>query len=89
MLLLQRYGESYYLQIDAHMFFAPHWDTIMKKDLELAERPKPVITNYPPPDGARWQNTVGLRYLYWWHKIHECLSYHYCLQRTDFTRFLL
>lgn len=27
----------------------------------LAERPKPIITNYPPPDGWKWQKTIGLR----------------------------
>lgn len=37
------------------------WDTELKKMMVLAERPKPIITDYPPPDGWKWQRTVGLR----------------------------
>lgn len=26
-----------------------------------APRPNAIITNYPPPDGWAWQNSIGLR----------------------------
>lgn len=54
-------GESYFMQIDAHMFFAEKWDMELKKMMTLAERPNPVITNYPPPQGGHWQRSIGLR----------------------------
>ena len=38
-----------------------NWDTELKKMMVLAERPKPIITDYPPPDGWKWQKTIGLR----------------------------
>lgn len=55
------HGESYYMQIDAHMFFAENWDLELKKMMAVADRPNPIITNYPPPDGWKWERTVGLR----------------------------
>ena len=55
------HGESYYMQIDAHMFLAENWDLELKKMMAVADRPNPIITNYPPPDGWKWQRTVGLR----------------------------
>ena len=38
-----------------------NWDTELKLMMAQAERPKPIITDYPPPDGWKWQKTVGLR----------------------------
>jgi hypothetical protein len=38
-----------------------HWDTELKTMVKQAERPNAIITNYPPPDGWQWQNTIGLR----------------------------
>lgn len=45
-------GEEYYLQLDAHMRFAPGWDEALIKWLRQAEAEhpgsKPVISFYPP-----------------------------------------
>lgn len=42
-------GEEYSLQIDAHMRFAPGWDTKIIKQLEMCDSPKPVMSCYPAP----------------------------------------
>ncbi len=44
-------GETYTLQIDSHMRFAPGWDTTlieMLTDLQAAGYPKPLLTAYVP-----------------------------------------
>ena len=45
-------GEAFVLQLDAHMRFAPGWDTALTAWLQQAEavRPgsKPVLSTYPP-----------------------------------------
>lgn len=40
-------GEEYFLQIDSHTRMVPHWDTILKEQLELCPSNKPVLTQYP------------------------------------------
>lgn len=40
-------GEEYFLQIDAHTRMIPHWDTILKEQLELCPSSKPILTQYP------------------------------------------
>lgn len=51
-LLQQQYDdEEWTLQIDSHMRFAPHWDTIciqMIKELQAAGYAKPLLTAYVP-----------------------------------------
>lgn len=51
-LLQQQYdGEQWTLQIDSHMRFAPHWDTICKNmvaDLQNLGFEKPLLTAYVP-----------------------------------------
>jgi len=42
------YGEEWYIQIDAHMTFAEHWDAITLKGLANAPSEKPVLSHYPP-----------------------------------------
>ncbi|RKP07599.1 GlcNAc-domain-containing protein [Thamnocephalis sphaerospora] len=43
-------GERYYLQVDAHMRFAPDWDVRLVQDLRRLERTyrRPILTDYPP-----------------------------------------
>ena len=45
-------GEEYYLQLDAHMRFAPGWDKALMQWLRQAEADhpgsKPVLSTYPP-----------------------------------------
>lgn len=50
-------GEQYTLQIDAHMRFAPAWDSRCIDMLASIDCDRPMITNYPPwfrmePDGT-------------------------------------
>lgn len=61
-------GEGYFLQIDAHMRFAPNWDDRMIAMLEACDAPKPIITTYPPPltfdeDGNDVLGATGLQRL--------------------------
>jgi [Skp1-protein]-hydroxyproline N-acetylglucosaminyltransferase len=42
------YGESWFMQTDAHMTFATHWDDTSIKMLQLAPSPKPILSHYPP-----------------------------------------
>ena len=44
------YGENWYMQIDAHMFFLQDWDKISIEMLKAAPSKKPVISHYPPPE---------------------------------------
>ena len=41
-------GEEYYLQIDSHMTFIQHWDTIIIKDINKLTNKRTVLTCYPP-----------------------------------------
>lgn len=38
--------EEYYLQLDSHHRFVPHWDSKLIDLLRIAESPKPVLTTY-------------------------------------------
>lgn len=40
-------GEDFYLCIDSHTLFAPHWDTHLIKQLEMCPSEKAVLTAYP------------------------------------------
>lgn len=42
------YGEQWYMQIDAHMFFRQDWDELSVEMLKKAPSDKPVISHYPP-----------------------------------------
>jgi|UPI000581A66B [Skp1-protein]-hydroxyproline N-acetylglucosaminyltransferase len=42
------YGEQWYMQIDAHMTFANHWDSISVDMLNKAPSSKPILSHYPP-----------------------------------------
>jgi hypothetical protein len=42
------FGESWFLQIDAHMTFIKDWDAISIKMLKAAPTLKPVLSHYPP-----------------------------------------
>jgi hypothetical protein len=44
------YGEQWYMQIDAHMFFRQDWDALSIDMLKKAPSPKPVISHYPPSE---------------------------------------
>jgi len=42
------YGEDWFMQTDAHMTFATHWDAISIDMLHKAPSKKPIISHYPP-----------------------------------------
>jgi hypothetical protein len=42
------YGEQWFMQIDAHMTFAIHWDATSVAMLNAAPSEKPVLSHYPP-----------------------------------------
>lgn len=42
------YGEQWFMQIDAHMTFATHWDAISIEMLNKAPSKKPILSHYPP-----------------------------------------
>jgi len=42
------YGEQWFMQTDAHMTFAYHWDATSIEMLQHAPSAKPVISHYPP-----------------------------------------
>jgi [Skp1-protein]-hydroxyproline N-acetylglucosaminyltransferase len=42
------YGEQWFMQIDAHMTFATHWDATSIEMLTKAPSPKPILSHYPP-----------------------------------------
>lgn len=42
------YGESWYMQVDAHMTFLNGWDVVSIDMLHKAPAQKPVISHYPP-----------------------------------------
>ncbi len=47
-LIMQKWnGEEYFMQIDSHSRFKPHWDTEFIKMLKMTNSPKPCLTNYP------------------------------------------
>jgi [Skp1-protein]-hydroxyproline N-acetylglucosaminyltransferase len=39
--------ELFYLQIDSHMLFTPHWDDVCIQQLALCPSDKPILTTYP------------------------------------------
>jgi [Skp1-protein]-hydroxyproline N-acetylglucosaminyltransferase len=41
-------GEEWYMQIDAHMTFAEHWDATSVAMLKKAPSQKPILSHYPP-----------------------------------------
>lgn len=42
------YGEEWFMQTDAHMTFATHWDATSVAMLQKAPSKKPVLSHYPP-----------------------------------------
>jgi [Skp1-protein]-hydroxyproline N-acetylglucosaminyltransferase len=42
------YGEQWFMQTDAHMTFATHWDATSIAMLNKAPSEKPVLSHYPP-----------------------------------------
>ena len=40
-------GEAYYLQVDSHSRFIPHWDEAMINELARCNSPKPILSTYP------------------------------------------
>lgn len=42
------YGEQWYMQIDAHMTFATHWDSASIEMLVNTPSKKPILSHYPP-----------------------------------------
>lgn len=42
------YGEQWFMQIDAHMTFARHWDSDSIEMLQKAPSKKPILSHYPP-----------------------------------------
>ncbi|EEC47169.1 predicted protein [Phaeodactylum tricornutum CCAP 1055/1] len=58
------YGEQWYMQIDAHMTFATHWDQISINMLHKAPSAKPILSHYPPGHTANLDhrsNIAGAR----------------------------
>lgn len=60
---------EFYLQIDSHMRFVPHWDDVLRRYFTIALRqsPEPVLTAYPigyelpnqlPPANSPWTALV-------------------------------
>ena len=42
-------GETYFLQADAHLRFAPDWDQLYQDEVKVAKNyPKAVLSSYPP-----------------------------------------
>jgi [Skp1-protein]-hydroxyproline N-acetylglucosaminyltransferase len=46
--LLSWYGEQWFMQTDAHMTFATHWDATSVSMLTKAPSTKPILSHYPP-----------------------------------------
>jgi [Skp1-protein]-hydroxyproline N-acetylglucosaminyltransferase len=44
------YGEQWFMQTDAHMTFANHWDATSIAMLKKAPSPKPILSHYPPSE---------------------------------------
>ena len=44
-------GEEFYLQIDSHTRFEPHWDETVLSQWRACENTKAVIGSYPPAEG--------------------------------------
>jgi len=42
------YGEQWFMQTDAHMTFATHWDATSIEMLQMAPSKKPILSHYPP-----------------------------------------
>ena len=42
-------GETYFMQSDAHLRFAPEWDRLYDEEVQLAKSyPKAILSSYPP-----------------------------------------
>lgn len=59
-------GETYFLQADAHLRFAPEWDRLYEEEVKAAKSyPKAVLSAYPPgfseEDPPYQGGTVGTR----------------------------
>jgi len=57
-------GETYYIQIDAHLHFAKEWDAKFIQELQAAKSyPKAVLSSYPPgfESGDSWEETKGAK----------------------------
>lgn len=55
-------GEEFTLQVDAHMRFAPGWDSSCVRMLGMIESDRPLLSNYPPrfrvePDGSEFRGS--------------------------------
>ncbi|CAB1121489.1 unnamed protein product [Ectocarpus sp. CCAP 1310/34] len=55
-------GETYFMQIDAHSLFVPHWDTTLVNDIHnTPSYPMSVLSHYPPSVGANFEDKPGYR----------------------------
>ena len=53
------YGEQWFMQIDAHMTFATHWDATSIDMLNSAPSHKPILSHYPPSHTVNLDNKVN------------------------------
>lgn len=51
-------NEEYCLNIDSHMLFVPHWDTVLLSELEKCSSPKPILTCYPTDFDRTHRNVI-------------------------------
>jgi [Skp1-protein]-hydroxyproline N-acetylglucosaminyltransferase len=51
--------EEYVLQIDAHTRFAPGWDALLLRQIELCPSAQPVLTTYPSGFASLLSNASG------------------------------
>lgn len=49
------YGESWFMQTDAHMTFAKHWDATSVSMLKKAPSAKPILSHYPPGENTNFE----------------------------------
>jgi len=54
------FGETWFLQIDSHMTFLEHWDTVCINMLKNAPTAFPVVSHYPPPHYANLTDKVNI-----------------------------
>jgi [Skp1-protein]-hydroxyproline N-acetylglucosaminyltransferase len=53
------YGESWFMQTDAHMTFAQHWDATSVSMLQKAPSEKPILSHYPPGHTVDLETRIG------------------------------
>ena len=53
-------GEPWFMQIDAHMTFAQHWDASSVAMLQKAPSPKPILSHYPPGHTVDLDKRAGM-----------------------------